>query len=140
MAARRPTRNKDRKAKTPATIPSRFVPQFFENDVDKRQIAVKAIKRRYQELKDDVGCDSHQKDLLIQRAVFLSIVLETLEVEAIKTQSFEKLGVWIQGCNSLSGLLTKLGLAKTMKDAQSLQEIVATTKSNGNGKGRRRTE
>lgn len=122
MAKQRPTTRSERRAKEPATIPARFEPRFWET-TDQRQSAVRVIRRRCEELREDVGADSVQKDLLVQRAIFLSIQLETMEVEAIESGHFDP-GIYTQMVNGLTGLLNKLGLERQIKEVTDLKTYV----------------
>jgi hypothetical protein len=105
------------------TLPNRFVPQFW-HDVDGRCGVIKEIRRRYEHLKQDVGADSYQKDLLIQRTVFVSLQLETMETKAAETGEFDP-GVYTQMVNALSGLLSKLGLERKARTVPNLKTYVA---------------
>jgi hypothetical protein len=110
MSKDRPSTRDERKAKEPVTLPTRFVPRFLDS-ADQRQACVKAIRQRMKLLKADCGCDSFQKELLVEQAVFISVQLETMKVNALEGQPFEA-GSFVQACNALSGLLSKLGLEK----------------------------
>ena len=90
-------------------LPARFVPRFWERDADSRSIAYREVSKRYQHLKTDAGVDSYQKELLAQRAIFIALQIETMEVSAMEGGHFEA-GQYVQAVNALSGLLTKLGL------------------------------
>jgi hypothetical protein len=107
-----------------AMLPRTFCPRFWESS-DARISAVKIIKKRYERLKQDAGGDeSYQRDLLIQRAAFMSILIETQEVEASEGQSFD-LGVYTQATNTLMGLLKTLGLEKRIKSVADLKSYLA---------------
>jgi len=93
-----------------STIPTRFEPRFWEM-ADGRCAVIKELRRRYAELIADTGADSFQKRLLCQRAIFLAVQIETMEIEAAEEGIFEA-GVYTQAVNALSGLLSKLGLNK----------------------------
>lgn len=102
------------------TIPARFEPRFWE-DGDSRRSIVKLMRRRYKELKADAGGDrSAQRDLLVQRATFISIILETWEVRLAEGENIE-LGAYTQMTNALTGLLSKLGLERQVKDVTDLK-------------------
>ena len=100
-------------------IGRRFTPKFW-SEVDGRFGAKKEIMRRYRQLIEDCGADSFQKKMICQRAVFLSIQLETMEREAADGERFDP-GIYQQGVNALSGLLTKLGLGKKQKSPDDLK-------------------
>ena len=109
----------------------KFTPRFWEG-LDGRTNTAQLIRARYEQLRDDVGATSTQRDILAQRAVFLSLVLETQEVEAA-TEGKLDLGVYTQGLNALTGVLRALGLDKQVKKVGSLDDYIAG-KSGGGGK------
>lgn len=100
-----------------------FKPRFWQ-DSDARISVVKTIRRRYEVLKEHCGGDeSYQRDLLCQRAAFISIILETQEVKAAEGGDLD-LGAYTQGCNALSGLLIRLGLEKRIKSVNDLKSYL----------------
>ncbi|MHC1769015.1 MAG: hypothetical protein AB9869_32815 [Verrucomicrobiia bacterium] len=101
------------------TLRKRFVPRFWE-DADQSLPVVKVIKQRYSELREATGADSMQRDLLCQRASFLTLRLEAMEVDAIQGGPFDS-GVYVQALNSLLGLLKVLGLDRTVKSVTDLR-------------------
>ena len=113
-----------RKLKTAkVTIPARFEPRFWE-DGDSRRSIVKLMRRRYKALHADAGGErSAQRDILIQRASFISIILETWEVRLAEGENIE-LGAYTQMVNALTGLLTKLGLEKHVRDVTDLKDYL----------------
>jgi hypothetical protein len=94
-------------------LPNRFTPQFWQ-DADGRCSIIKEIKRRYELLVTDAGADSFQKNLLAQRAVFVSVQLETMERLAVEKGKLDA-GVYTQMTNSLMGLLKSLGLERKVQ-------------------------
>ena len=118
---KRITKRKDNRVKT--AFPTEFEPRFWENG-DRRIAVVRQILNRYENLKRDAGGEnSTQRDLLIQRACFLSCILESQEIEAAEGGHFE-IGSYTQGCNALLGLLRALGLEKQAKDVLDLDTYV----------------
>ncbi|QDS91882.1 hypothetical protein FF011L_06180 [Roseimaritima multifibrata] len=117
MAKRRPERLKE------IAVPATFVPRFWEM-IDGRTGIAKEVRHRYQTLADDTGADSYQKELLCQRAVFMSVQLETMECTAAETGAFDH-GVYTQMSNALLGLLRTLGLERVIKDTTDLQTYLA---------------
>jgi hypothetical protein len=104
-------------------LSGKFVPAFWD-DADGRLATVKRIKRRLAALRKDADADNTQKELLVQRAVFLSIQLESMERQAVEGQPVEA-GVYAMACNSLLGLLRALGLkSKSEAKRLSLKEYV----------------
>ena len=97
-------------------VSTKFVPKFWE-DIDKRCAIVREVRTRYKELIEHTGADSVQKTMLVQRAVFINIRLETMECEAAQGGRFDE-GVYTQMVNTLTGLLNKLGLDRSEADAQ----------------------
>ena len=104
-------------------LSARFVPQFWEK-ADQRSLVVREVRRRYDLLTKDTGADSHQKDLLVQRVVFISLQLETMECVAAESGKFDA-GVYTQMTNTLMGLLKALGLERQVKDIVNLKTYVA---------------
>jgi len=104
------------------TIPNRFEPPFWES-ADGRCAVIKELRRRYAELIADTGADSFQKRLLCQRAIFLAVQIETMEITAAEDGTFEA-GVYTQAVNALSGLLSKLGLDKRQTTGPTLDAYV----------------
>jgi hypothetical protein len=115
-------RYKPRHPHMEVAVPTKFVPCFWQ-DEDHRSAAVKEIIRRYELLKEDAGADSYQKELLCQRAVFMSLRLETMEVQAAKTGELDQ-GLYTMMVNSLVGLLKAIGLEKHAKKAITLKKYV----------------
>jgi hypothetical protein len=121
---KRPTRRSERKATSAVTLSNSFRPRFWES-CDGRSQITKEITRRYRLLCKDSGADSYQKELLCQRAIFLAVRLETLEVEAAETGDID-FGSYTQAVNSLQGILKSLGLAKqASRVAKSLDKHIA---------------
>lgn len=104
-------------------IAKTFTPRFWQGE-DSRLAVVKEIRRRVDRLKRDVGCDSYQKELLCERAVFVLCQLETIECSAIAHQDPVDLGCYLQGVNALSGLLNKLGLERKVQKAGGLKRYL----------------
>jgi len=106
------------------SMPGKFSPRFWE-DSDSRIGVVKLIRRRVELLKAHAGGhESAQRDLLCQRCAFVSLILETLEVEAAEGKGLD-LGSYVQGVNCLQGLLRTLGLEKRVKSAGGLQAYLS---------------
>ncbi|MBW3540726.1 MAG: hypothetical protein KY476_10685 [Planctomycetes bacterium] len=109
------------------TIPARFEPHFWAG-VDGRCTIAKEIRRRYELLKDHTGAESYPKDLLVQRAIFIGLQLETMECVAAERGEFDP-GVYTQMVNALSGLLSKLGLER--RDREAVPTLKAYVSGNG---------
>lgn len=114
----------------PAKVPKSFTPRFWEG-LDGRVGVAKEIRRRYELLRDDTGADrSAQRDMLCQRAVFIGIVLETMEVEAMDTGNFDA-GGYVQATNGLLGILKALGLDKKVQSVTDLKSYLAQAERAG---------
>jgi len=124
MKTQRPSTREERRAKSPATIPSRFEPKFLDK-ADQRQKVIKLIRRRLERLKTEAGCDSIQKELLANEAIFISVQLETMRVNALEGKHFDA-GVYTCMVNALSGLLSKLKLEKQAGQVLDLDAYLAT--------------
>jgi hypothetical protein len=123
MKTKRPTTRRERKAKDPATLPAKWTPRCLET-ADQRQKVIKLIRKRLERLKEEAGCDSFQKELLAEQAIFIAVQLETMKVEALEGQPFDA-GVFTQMVNCLSGLLSKLGLKRSATQVLDLDSYVA---------------
>lgn len=100
---------------------------MFWEHADGRCAIVREIRRRYLELKEDCGADSIAKDLLVQRAVFVALQLETTERTAAEGGSFDS-GKYGQLVNTLVGLLRSLGLERHIKKVANLADYVESKK------------
>ncbi|MHC1763745.1 MAG: hypothetical protein AB9869_05475 [Verrucomicrobiia bacterium] len=86
---------------------------------------VKTIKRRYRLLSEHCGGEeSAQRDLLIQRLVFMSILLETYEVKAAEGGDID-LGAYVRAASCLVGLVKTLGLDRHIKNVTDLKGYLA---------------
>lgn len=103
-------RTRKLKRRQAAAIPAVFAPEFW-SEQDGRLHVARTVREMVARLRADAGADSYQKDLLIQRAVFISLQLETAEITAARSGDFDA-GVYTQQVNSLLGLLKALGLEK----------------------------
>lgn len=103
----------------PVTLPTRFEPQMWVN-ADQRTAIVREIRRRHDTLVADAGVDSYQKQLLAERAIFISVQLETMEVNASNGGEFAA-GTYSALTNSLVALLKTLGIEKRMVESPWLE-------------------
>lgn len=113
----------DRARRKVVTLPETFAPAFW-NEADGRSVVVREIRDRVARLASDCGADSTQKKMLVQRAVFIGLQIESMEVAATETRQIE-MGVYVQACNALMGLLKALGLEKAVKHAGGLKAYLA---------------
>ena len=125
MSTKRPTTRAGRIAKRKAAaLPGAWEPKFLDKS-DQRYEVIKLIRRRLERLKTEAGCDSIQKELLANEAVFISVQLETMRVDAIEGKSFEA-GKYALLVNALSGILSKLKLHKQAAQVLDLDAYVAS--------------
>ncbi|MGZ0655636.1 hypothetical protein ACWPKS_08510 [Coraliomargarita sp. W4R72] len=108
-----------RKTRKRETITTRFQPEFWA-EADGRCAIVKEIKRRFELLKADCGADSHQKDMLCQRATFIAIQLETMERKAVEEETFDANRYTVLS-NTFLGLLKSLGLERKVKEVTDIR-------------------
>jgi hypothetical protein len=124
------TVKKSKRSNKVITLPRRFIPRFWQ-DCDCRIATVKLIKRRYELLKEHCGGgESAQRDLLVRRIAFVSIVLETAEVKACEAGEID-LGSYIQSVNSLVGLLKTIGLDRKVKNVTDLTAYLENHEHSG---------
>lgn len=109
-------------------LPRKWSPRFWE-DIDGRHPLPREIKRRVRVLCQDTGADSEQKRLIAERAVFLSLQLETAEISAVRDGRLDP-GTYAQAVNSLLGCLKALGLERKAKRI-GIREYVAGKKKDG---------
>lgn len=114
MSKLRPSTKAERTAKEPATVPAKFVPRFWELDADKRQTRTRLIRRCIDELCEHANADSMQKRMLVERAVFLALQCQTIEIDSYEGRDVDlkRIAVHCQLSNALSGILSKLKLDK----------------------------
>ncbi len=99
-------------------------------EADSRFAVVKQMRTRLQELLEDCGIETKAEEWLAGRAVFMLSYLESMEVDAMEGQEI-RWASYCQACNTLNGLLTKLGaFAIERRPTVSLEDYVAT-KTNG---------
>ena len=106
--------------------PDRFSNGWLDRLDGRTGIAV-AMRERYQQFTDDLGgLDrlSYAQRSLAERALWLEFWLADQERELASGGDFN-VNRWIQGCNSLQGILTRLGLQRQAKDVPDLGEYLA---------------
>lgn len=120
MAADAPLEKQGLRNRKPVAFSKKFKPRFWE-DSDSRCAVVRTLRKRYALVRAHCGGEeSVQRDMLCQRVVFLSAILETQEVLAAEGKGLE-LGSYIQAVNGLTGLLKTLGLDKRVKNVTDLR-------------------
>ena len=85
--------SKKRSKATPTPTPRRrlpvtYVPKLW-TQADLRMASVRTIRSRYEEFVSDSNAVSVMKKSLCDRAAFLSVYIETLEVIAVETGELE---------------------------------------------------
>lgn len=118
---RKTTKSRTTKHSIENSLPDRWCPQWWEQ-ADGRSKVVRLVRERVEQLREDTGADSAQRELLVSRAAFLSCLLETWEVQAAQGGDID-ISKWTQACNTLIGLLSKLGLDKKVREVD-LQEYL----------------
>lgn len=92
----------------PPALPATFEPYFW-HQLDRRSGTAREVARRVRLLREHARAEkNYPKELLADRAAFLSIVLETMETEAERNGVFN-VNAWTQAVNALTGLLRSLG-------------------------------
>jgi len=103
--------------------PGGHTPRFW-SDVDNRLCCVKRIKRRLEKLRAGGHVDTYEKELLAQRACFLSLHIEELERDSVEGKKIDK-GSYVQAVNCLMGILRVLGLgSKAAAKKRSLKDAI----------------
>jgi hypothetical protein len=100
-------------------LPAKFVPRFWI-EADRRTAIAREIIGRVKALKESVGADSPQKELLVERCAFIALQLESAEVGAIEGEPYDQ-GSYVQSVNCLIGLLKVLGLERKVKNITDLK-------------------
>ena len=103
-------------------LPVRFEPKFLD-EIDSRLALAKKIQRRRERLIAETGATSYQQLLIVDRATFLVILLETMEMNAVENHVFDSAS-YVQNSNCLVGLLRSLGLKSATKHVESLSDYV----------------
>jgi len=103
-------------------LAKQWTPHFLA-DADSRLSVVRTIRRRIETLKSHCNADSYQKEVLCSRAVFVAVLIETLETKAMQGEPFEP-GSYSQLVNTLTGLLKSLGLDRKLKRAGDLKSYL----------------
>lgn len=124
MSKLRPTTRRGRKPDKTVTLPAQWEPRFLDVK-DQRRSVVQLIRKRLQRLKEEAGCDSYQKEMLAEQAIFIAVQLETAKVDALDGKPFDA-GQFTAMVNCLSGLLSKLGLKKSAVQVLDFDAYVAS--------------
>ncbi len=108
----------------------RYFPQPLKG-IDRRFGSFKEVRRRMEALRADIGAESYQQNMLLQRAIFIEKQLEAIEFEQERNGELDRRerAIYTQMVNCLSGLLSKieeLGRRKPHKRAKTLDEHLAS--------------
>lgn len=109
-----------------AELPVKYKPRLLL-EADGRTAVVRELRRRVDRLKQDCGATSYQQEMLCEEAVHLFSKLETMRVQELNGEAVDD-GVRTQMVNSLSGLLSKLGLKKQVARADDLESYLGRKK------------
>jgi len=107
------------------TPPESYSPGWLDS-LDHRTALARDLKNRFDEIATDLGgADrlSYAQRSLIERSLWLELWLATQERELAKGGEFD-VSRWIQACNSLQGIFTRLGLERRAKEAPDLHEYM----------------
>ena len=124
--SRRPLKAKVREdRRQEVIIPKEPFKLKFWDEQDGRSIAVREIRRRVEELERDCGAESYQQRSLCQRAIFIELELETMEINAHRESREIDRGIYTQAVNCLQGIYSKLGLKRQTPKAMNVKAVVA---------------
>ena len=115
-------------SKLPAP-PKAYKPDWL-NSLDGRTTVANELRKRHTELCSDLGGFnelSYQQRALIDRALFLEFHLQQEETKLANGADFDS-GKWVQACNALNGLLSRLGLQRQVKTIPALQTYLEASK------------
>jgi hypothetical protein len=106
------------------------VPTKFKNgwldELDGRMALAQSMRERFKEFARDVGGSetlSYAQRSLIERALWLEYWLANQERALAYGQKFD-VAKWIQGANSLQGLMYKLGLERRQTEVVTLTDYI----------------
>ncbi|SNT38116.1 hypothetical protein [Tropicimonas sediminicola] len=105
--------------KTIADMPDKFEAGYL-NRLDGRTAIANDMRGRWQEITEDLGGAaslSYAQRSLVERALWLEHWLQVQEraLAEGRVEDFDS-GRWTQGCNSLVGILSRLGLERSPRD------------------------
>jgi hypothetical protein len=114
--------------KKPRSVPENFKEGWLPA-LDKRTAISAEMRTRFVALTNDLGGSidiSYAQRSLCERALWLEYWLSKQE-QALANGTDFNVGGWIQGCNSLLGILSRLGLKKKARTV-SLNDVVSASK------------
>lgn len=101
------------------------------DSLDGRYGLARELRQRFAEVCSDLGDEtalSYMQRSLVERALWLEYWLTQQERELMQGAQFD-VSRWIQACNSLQGIYSRLGLERRAKDVPSLGEYMADRES-----------
>ena len=109
-------------------IPAKFEAGYLDR-LDGRTAIASAMRARWHEMTSDLGgADrlSYAQRSLVERALWLEHWLHVQEqaLADCRHGDFDA-GRWTQACNSLLGILARLGLERRQKDVTNLSDYIA---------------
>ncbi len=102
----------------------------FWQDHDQRYALAREIKRRVDQLRESADVSSVQRDIVVQRCVFLSLQIESMETVAARTGQLDA-SVYGALVNTLLGCLRAIGFDRPEKPITSLAAHIASKKAKG---------
>lgn len=103
------------------------------DNADRRFAIVKELHHRLEQLKEDAGVQTLQREWLAARAVFLVARIESLEFDCVtgKTINWRE---YLSATKCLSDVLKSLGLDRERKTTKRLSEYIIDAGKQKNGK------
>lgn len=98
------------------------------SNADNRFAIVKELRRRLEQLKEDAGVQTLQREWLAARAVFLVARVESMEYDALTGQEIPW-REYVLVTKALVDVLKRLGLDRERKTTLSLRKYVAAKSS-----------
>jgi hypothetical protein len=107
------------------------------DNCDARFAIVKELRRRLEQLKEDAGVQTIQREWMAARAVFLVSRIESLEYDAVTGKSINW-REYMTAVKCLGDVLKRLGLGQERKTTTRLRDYVLDAKTNGKNGHRNR--
>lgn len=113
---------------TKSTEPPQKYTQGWLADLDGRYGLARELRQRFATVCDDLGGEpelSYFQKSLVERALWLEYFLTRQERKLLQADEEFEASRWIQACNSLQGIYSRLGLHRKAKDVPTLQSYLA---------------
>lgn len=110
-----------------AEVPEKYAQGWLDN-LDGRYGLARELRQRFAMVCDDLGgvdSLSYYQRSLVERSLWLEYFLTRQEHDLMQGENFDA-GKWIQGCNSLQGIATRLGLHRKARDVPTLASYLAS--------------